>query len=114
MTAEGSAPRTDHPHRGDIGWREAIFGGACAGGVFWAVIIRLTLFRPGPAPAASPAWTWIAIACCTALLVGIALARWGRLAWIRTTGAALAIAPLTGASLLAVAGGAWWLGSVVR
>lgn len=77
--------------------------GACLGGVFWAVVIRLTIGEPDrPSPHA--AWPVIAAVCAVMVALGLALARYGRRRVTRSAGVAMVIAPLTGAVILGFVG----------
>jgi hypothetical protein len=89
----------------DIDWLRAVFGGACLGGLFWAVIVRLTVFSANSASSVPLKWLAIAVVCFGLITAGCAVARWGRTRALRTAGAAVVIAPLTGASILLIFGG---------
>ncbi|MGH3558106.1 hypothetical protein [Mycobacterium sp.] len=87
-----------------INWRYAIFGGACLGGVMWATVARVAVFSSAPSVALGVKWA-IASVCVGLIAVGLVVARWARTSALRTAGAAVVIAPLTGGSLILIIGG---------
>lgn len=80
---------------GDIDWRDAVFGGACLGGVMWATFAALAMSASDHNSHAMN-WTIVAAISIPFLVIGAALTRWAQRSGLRTAGVAAVIAPLTG------------------
>lgn len=80
---------------GDISWRDAVFGGACLGGLMWATIIRIAMALSGSGPSVVTKWTIVAVGCTGLIAAGLAVAQWASSGALRTAGVAAVIAPLT-------------------
>ncbi|MGH3524945.1 MAG: hypothetical protein ACRDU4_19485 [Mycobacterium sp.] len=88
-----------------IDWVKAVFGGACSGGVMWAIVARLTIYSGYPDDSIALKWIVLVTVCLGLVIAGWAVARWAGKERLRTAGVAVVIAPLTGGLLLAIVAG---------
>jgi hypothetical protein len=79
----------------DIDWRDAVFGGACLGGLMWATITYLAMGASDHRPYFVMNWPIVIAVCFPLIVVGLAVARWAPSRALRTAGVAAVIAPLT-------------------
>jgi prolipoprotein diacylglyceryltransferase len=80
---------------GAIDWRDAVFGGACLGGLMWATITYLAMGASDHRPYFVMNWPIVAAVCIPLIVVGSAVGRWASTRALRTAGLAAVIAPLT-------------------
>ncbi|CAM3021232.1 hypothetical protein BST27_06785 [Mycobacterium intermedium] len=88
--------------KSQIDWVRATFGGAIAGGVLWAVVVKMSTILDKSLSTQLRVVYSVGGGCLPILLIGVVLLRWASRSSTRTAAVAMLIAPCTGVVLVAL------------